>query len=146
MAATKKAANEAFEAFTAAKPEAFKEGYEKIAKGMTNLTNFNKDALEAMIASAGTLTRGVERATADQTAFLKAAYEDSVAVFKATASCKSLLEAIDIQSEYVRSQMTKNLGQLGKMSEHWTATAKEASEPLTRRYGEFVELVQSYRP
>lgn len=146
MAAAKKAANEAFEAFTTAKPEAFKEGYEKMAKGMTNLTNFNKDALEAMLASAGTLTRGVERATADQTAFLKAAYEDSVAAFKATASCKSVQEAIDIQSEFMRAQMAKNLGQLSKMSEHWTATAKEASEPLTRRYGEMVEMFQSYRP
>lgn len=146
MAATKKAANEAFEVFSIAKPEAFKEGYEKMAKGMSNFTEFNKTAVEAMMASAGTMTRGIERATSDHSAFLKAAYEDGVAAFKATASSKSLQEVIDIQTDYVRAQTTKNLSQLAKLGEHWAATTKEASEPLTQRYGEFVELVQAYRP
>lgn len=146
MPAAKKAANEAFEAFTSAQPEAFKEGFEKIAQRMSNMTEINKGALEALIASAGTLSRGVERATAEQNAFLKTSFEDWTAAFQATASCKSVQEAISIQTDYVRAQTAKNLSQFSKLSEHWTATAKEVSEPLTQRYGEFVDLVQAYRP
>lgn len=144
--AARKAANETFDAFSIAAPEAMKEGYEKFAKGLTGFADFNKSALEAVMASAGTLTRGVERATADNTAYLKTAYEEGVAAFRATTSSKSLQEAIDVQGEYMRAAVGKNLAQISKMSEHWVATAREASEPLTRRYGEFVELVQSYRP
>ncbi len=146
MTATTKAANEAFDGFTIAQPEAFKQSYDKFAKGMSSVTEFQKAALEALMASTGTLTRGVERAASDQSAFLKAAYEDGVAVIKATASSKSLQEVIDIQSEYVRTQTAKNLSQFSKLSEHWVTTAKEVSEPLTEQYGALVERVQAFRP
>ncbi|MBY0421318.1 MAG: phasin family protein [Parvularculaceae bacterium] len=150
--AAKKAATETFEVFTNANPfananpEAFKEGYEKLSQRISGFAEFNKASLEAMMAAAGALSRGVERAASENTAFMKGAYEDGVAAFKAAASSKSAQEIIDIQSDYVRTAVGKNMAQLTRMSEHWTATAKEASEPLTQRYGEFIELVQSYRP
>ena len=146
MSAAKKAANEAFEVFASARPEAMKEGFDKLAQSMTTLTEFNKSAVEALMASAGALARGIERATSEHNAFLKAAYEDSVAALKATASSKSMQETIDLQTEYVRAQTAKNLSQFSKLSEHWTATAKDVTEPLTQRYGELVEMVQAYRP
>lgn len=144
--ATKKPAAETFEVFTNANPEAFKQGYEKLSERVGAFAEFNKASIEAMMTAAGALSRGVEHAASDNAAFLKAAYEDGVAAFKATASSKSAQEIIDIQMDYVRTAMGKNMAQLTKMSEHWTATAKDASEPLTQRYGEFIEIVQSYRP
>lgn len=146
MTAAKNAATEAFEAFTNANPEAFKEGYEKLAKSMTNFTEINKGAVEALMASAGVVTRGVERVAAEHNAFLKTIYEDGVAAFKATAASKSVQEIVSIQAEYVRVQTEKNLSQFTKLSEHWSAIAKEASEPVTQRYGEMIERVQSFRP
>lgn len=142
--AAKKAA-EAFEVF-AAKPEAFKEGYERMTKGFANAAEFNKSTVEALMASAGALSRTIEQTTSEQNAFLKSAYEDGVAAFRAASGSKSLQEAIDVQTDYLRDAFGKQVAQLSKISELWLATSKEAAEPLTRRYGELVEIFQSYRP
>lgn len=146
MATAKKTAGETFETLTAMNPETLKEGYDKFAKGFSNLADFQKGAFEAWVASAGSLAKGVEKLTSEQTAFAKATYEDGVAAAKAAATSKSVQEALDIQSEYVRSTFEKNLSQFNKMADQWISTTKEAAEPLTSRYSEFVEMVQSYRP
>ncbi|MEX0645453.1 MAG: phasin family protein [Parvularculaceae bacterium] len=146
MATAKKTASETFETLTAMNPEALKEGYEKVAKGFSNLADFQKGTFEALVTSAGSLAKGVEKLTSEQTAFAKGAYEDSVAAAKAAATSKSVQEALDIQGEYLRTTFEKNLSQFNKMADQWISTTKEASEPLTARYSEFVEMVQSYRP
>jgi phasin family protein len=144
-AAKKSAATEAFDALTF-KPETFRDGYEKFAKGFSTLAEFQKSSLEAFIQSTGSIAKGVEKATSDQTAFVKATYEDGIAAAKAAASSKSVQEALEIQSEYLRSTLEKNIGQFNKLADHWVTTTKEVAEPLTSRYGAFVEMVQSYRP
>ncbi len=146
MATAKKTAGEAFETLATMNPEALKEGYEKVAKGFSNLADFQKGTFEALVASAGSFAKGVEKLTSEQAAYAKSAYEDGVAAAKAAATSKSVQEALDIQSEYVRSVFEKNLGQFNKMADQWISTTKEAAEPLTARYSEFVEMVQSYRP
>lgn len=148
MATAKKAAGatETIETWTTVTPEAFKEGYEKVASGLGKWADFNRGSLEAMMKSAGRLAKGLEKAASENSAFAKAAYEDGVAAFKATTSSKSVQEALDIQSEFVRTSFEKNLSQINKLAEHWAATSKEAAEPITARYNEFVEMVQSYRP
>lgn len=148
MATAKKtatAADEMMETF-AVNPEAFKKGYEKLSKGLTEMAEFQKTTLEAMMASAGALTKGAEKAAAEGSAFAKSSFEDGVAAAKAAAASKSVQEAFDIQNQYVRSAFEKNLGQFTKMADQWMAITKEAADPLTARYGEFVEIVQSYRP
>lgn len=147
MATSKKTAStgaEAYEKF-AFSPEGFKEGYEKLAKGMSDVTELQKGSMEALLASAGSLTRGVEKAAAEQSAYLRTAYEDGLAAVKATASSKSLQEAVEVQTDFLRSAVEKNLGQLSKMADLWLEASNEAAKPLTDRYGEFVEKVQAYR-
>jgi phasin family protein len=138
---------ETFESLTATmNPEVFKEGYDKFAKGVSNFADFQKGAFEAWVSSAGSLAKGVEKITSEQTAFAKSSYEDGVAAAKAAATSKSVQEALDIQGEYLRTTFEKNLSQFNKMADFWVSTTKEAAEPLTSRYSEFVEMVQSYRP
>ncbi len=148
MATAKKtaAANDTLETLAGVNTGAFKEGYEKFAQGMSTFADFHKDSLEAFMASAGALAKGAEKAASEQSAYLKSCYEEGVAAAKAAATSKSAQEAFDIQSDYFRAAFEKNLGQLNKMSDHWLSTAKEAAEPLTERYGELVEKIQSYRP
>lgn len=142
---TAQAADEMLEAF-AVNPEAFKKGYERFSKGLSDLADFQKATLEALMASAGAFAKGAEKAASDGSVFAKSAFEEGMAAAKAAAASKSVQEAFDIQSEYLRSAFEKNLGQFTKMADQWMATSKEAAEPLTARYGEFVEMVQSYRP
>ncbi|WDI31365.1 TIGR01841 family phasin [Hyphococcus flavus] len=147
MAATKKNATaaDAFD-FQAFSPDAFKDGYEKFAEGMTAMADFHKESLNAVMASAGAFAKGVEKLTAEQTAFTKAAYEDTVANAKAAAGSKTVQEAIELNNEFVRSSIEKNLGQINKVADIWSETTKESVEPLSARYSDLVEKIQAYRP
>lgn len=147
--ATKKSdentAAETFESLTSFSPDAFKDGYEKISKSLNSWADFQKSSVEAMMASAGVFAKGFEKAASTQASFVKEQFEEGVATAKAAAASKSVQEAMELQSEYVRTAFEKNLGQATMLADHWTGVAKEAADPLTKRYGEFVELVQSYR-
>jgi phasin family protein len=127
-------------------PEAFKEGYEKFAEGVSAFADFNKESIEAMMASAGAFSKGVEKLTSENTAFMKASYEGAVAVAKSATSAKSVQEAVDIQSEFARDSIEKNLNQANKVADLWIDTTKETVAPLTERYSALVEKIQSYRP
>ncbi len=148
MTAAKKDAKETngFEAMTAMNPEAFKEGYEKMAEGVTAFADFNKTSMEAVMASAGAFSKGVEKMTSENTAFVKSAYEGAVAAAKSAAGAKSVQEAFDIHSEFARDSIEKNLNQANKVADLWIDTTKETVAPLTERYSELVEKIQSYRP
>lgn len=143
--AVESATTEAFESLTAFSPDAFKDGYEKLAKGMSSFADFQKGSVEALMASAGAFAKGFEKAAATQAGFVKEQFEEGVATAKAAAASKSVQEALELQNEYVRTMFERNLGQATKLADHWSAVAKDAADPLTKRYGEFVELVQSYR-
>lgn len=138
-------ADESFEALTSFSPDAFKDGYEKFSKSMNSWADFQKSSVEAMMASAGVFAKGFEKAASTQVSFVKEQFEEGVATAKAAAASKSVQEAIELQNEFVRTSFEKNLGHATKLADHWTGVAKEATDPLTKRYSEFVELVQSHR-
>lgn len=148
MAATKKTANSnaTFDPTATMNPEAFKEGYEKFAEGVSSFAEFNKGSIDAMMASAGALSKGMERFASEQSSFMKTAFEESVASAKAASGAKSVQEAFDIHSEFARETFEKNLGQANKVAEIMIDTTKQTVEPLTTRYSEMVEKIQSFRP
>ena len=146
MAAAKKTATADVFAMDAYSPEAFKEGYEKFAEGVSNFADFQKESLTALMASASAFTKGIEKLSAEQTAFTKSAFEETVATAKAAAAAKTLQEVIELNSEFVRSAVEKNLGQINKVADICAAATKETAEPLTVRYSELVEKIQAYRP
>ncbi|MFZ5618908.1 MAG: phasin family protein [Pseudomonadota bacterium] len=139
------AATEVFETLTTFSPDTLKEGYEKFAKGFSSWADFQKGSIEAFMASAGVVAKGFEKAASTQAGFVKEQFEEGVATAKAAASSKSVQEAFELQNDFVRAAFEKNLGHATKLADHWTGVAKEATDPLTKRYSEFVELVQSYR-
>ncbi|GJL94389.1 MAG: hypothetical protein DHS20C05_07940 [Hyphococcus sp.] len=148
MTTTKETASESnpFEAFTFASPDTFKQGYEKFAEGVSAFTDFQKGAFEAMTASTSAFTKGVEKLTSEQAAFTKSFYENGIATAKAASASKSAQEALDINTEYFRDVVEQNLGQANKVAEIWMETTKQTVEPLTVRYSELVEKIQSFRP
>lgn len=148
MATAKKATEEtnAFDSMMSVNPDAFKQGYEKFAEGMSSFADFNKSSLEAMMTSSGAFAKGVEKITAAQTEFAKSSFETGVSAAKSIASSKSPQEVFDIQSEFAREAIERNLGQVNKVAEMWAETSKDTVAPLTERYSELVEKIQSFRP
>ena len=145
-AAKKTDAANGFEAMTTFNPDTFKQGYEKFAESVSTIADFQKGSLEAMMASAGAFAKGFEKLTSEQTAFVKASFEESAAVMKAASTSKTAQEIVDINSGFVRESMEKNLSQVNKVAEMLIETTKETVEPLTARYSELVEKIQAYRP
>jgi phasin family protein len=148
MTTSKKTADTAnpFETMTAINPDTFKAGYEKFAESMAAMADFQKGSLEAMMASANAFAKGAEKLAAEQSEFFKTAYETSVETAKAATSAKSPQESIEINSDYARGAIEKNLGQASKVADLWIETTKQTVEPLTVRYSEMVEKIQSFRP
>ena len=148
MATAKKSASpaDAFETTAAINADAFKEGYEKMTKGMNELADFNRNSLEAFAASAGLFAKSLEKAASDQSAFLKSSYEEGVAAVKAATSSKSVQDALEVQTDYLRSALEKNISHMNKLADHWVSTGKEVVEPMKVRYTELVEKIQSFRP
>ena len=144
MAAAKTAAD-AFD-MKAFSPESFKEGYEKFAEGMSSFADFHKESLNALMVSAGAFAKGVEKLTSENAAFSKTAFEETVATAKAASAAKTLQEAIELNSDFMKTSVEKNIGQINKVADIWSSTAKDTVEPLTERYSALVEKIQSYRP
>ncbi len=145
MATAKKDAK-AFDGFAALDSETFKDGYEKFARGFSTLADFNKDSADAFMKSAGVVGKGFETAATTQASFAKESFEDTVAAAKAVAGTKSVQEVMELQSEYLRGVMEKNVSHATTLAEIWSGVAKDAADPISKRYSEFVEFVQSYRP
>lgn len=137
---------EMFDVASFMNPDALKGAFEKASESMRDVAAFQKDALEAMMSSAGVYARGVEKATGEQTTFVKEAFDDSAAAVKATTTASSVQEALEIQTEFARAAFEKNMSFASRIADHWTSVAKEAADPLAKRYGDFVEKVQTFRP
>lgn len=144
MATKKTAAAEGFETL-GFNTDSFKDGYEKFTKSMNSFADFQKGSLEAMMASTSAYAKGFEKAASAQASFVKEQYEETVALAKAASTSKSVQETIELQTEFARTALERNLALATKLADHWNGVAKEASEPMTKRYAEFVEMVQSYR-
>ncbi|MCI5043902.1 MAG: phasin family protein [Aquisalinus sp.] len=148
MSATKKkpaAAAEQFEDFAEQATTSMKDGFEKMSKGMTDVSEFSKENFDAVMESATHYAKGVEEIAADNAAYAKASVEKTVEQFKAVSALKTPQEFIQAQTDFVRTAFESNLAQMQKVADAWTATAKSASEPLNKRYTEVVEKAQSYR-
>ena len=138
--------SEGFDAFNFGNQEFFAGAMEQMTESMTAFTEFQKAAYETAVSSASTFAKTVEKATAENTDVAKENYEEGVAAAKAIASSKNVQDAFAAQNDYFRSAFEKNIKQVSKSADQWTALTQEIAEPLTQQYSEFVGKVQAFRP
>ena len=134
-----------FKDYTAKATATMQENFEKVSRGMADFGEFGKSNVEAVVESASTFAKGVESIATVQANYAKDSMEKSVAQFKTVASAKTPQDFLEAQSDYLRAAFESNISQMNKLSDMWIATAKDCSEPLSRRYTALVEKVQSYR-
>ncbi|MCH8491448.1 MAG: TIGR01841 family phasin [Oceanicaulis sp.] len=146
MAAAKKdPAKEAIETVTAASHDAIKDGFDKSVNALNDFTAFQKDTVDAMIASATTAAKSMEEINTAAVSYAKKSREDSVAAAKTMASAKSVQELIEVQSDYAKSAMDAYLAELNRQSELMSGLVKQSFKPLNDRAAAAVELMQSQR-
>jgi phasin family protein len=146
MAAAKKdAATQTFETVTTASNEAMKEGFEKSLNAINEFSAFQKDSVDAVIASATTATKSMEELNASTVAFAKKSMEDGVAAAKSMAGAKSVQELIELHADYTKSTLDAYLTEVNKSSDLVSAMVKDTFKPINDRVAAAVEAMQSQR-
>jgi phasin family protein len=147
MATAKKAAPKAkkIEDFTSQATASMQENFEKVSASMAEMGSMGQENMEAVVESATIFAKGVEEVATEQAAFTKEAVEKGVEQFKAVASVKTPQEFIEAQTDFMREAFEANIAQMTKLTDMWTATTKDASQPLNKRYTAAVEKMQSFR-
>lgn len=146
MAAAKKdAAKETFETMTAASNEAVKEGFEKSLNAINEFSAFQKDTVDAVIASATATSKSIEEMNSATMAYAKKSMEDGVAAAKTMAGAKSVQELIEIQADYAKSSLDAYLSEVNKHTDLMSALVKDGFKPLNDRMAAAVEAMQSQR-
>ena len=142
MSTTRKAratANQATETATAA----MNDGIERMTQGLTNLGSVGQENLEALIECATTVAKGFEKIATENADFAKKQMETGTDRFQAISKAKTPQEFFEAQSELMRGAFETQIGQMNKMSDMWIATARDAAQPLSKRYSALVELMQN---
>jgi phasin family protein len=143
--AKKDPAKEAIETVTAASHDAIKDGFDKSVNALNDFTAFQKDTVDAMIASATTTAKSVEEINTSAVAYAKKSMEESVAAAKTMSSAKSVQELIEVQADYAKSAMDAYLAEVNRQSELMSGLMKQAFKPLNDRAAAAAELMQSHR-
>lgn len=125
--------------------EAFKNGFEKAAKGYDQVLGFGKENVEAYLKAANAAGKGVETLQNEMYMFSRQSVEETLAATKAVLSAKSVHEAFEIQSDFAKSAFETYVGQINRVNEIFLSATKEAFEPIQGRVQAWVETVQSAR-
>ncbi len=111
----------------------FREMMEKQMAGMTEMTEFAKGNVEALVASAKAATAGAETIATTVVEHGRKRFEDTSAAMRAMASAKTPQEAMQLQSEFARGAFDAGVAMWSKLSETMLKVSGEVSQPLSNR-------------
>jgi phasin family protein len=125
--------------------EAFKTNIDKMVKGYDRFFGYGRETVEAYVKAANVAGKGVETIHGEIYAYSKQSFEDSVSVAKAVFGSKSVHEAFELQTDFVKSAFEAYVSELSKISEIAFSTAKDAISPLQGRVQAWVDVVDNTR-
>ena len=149
MSTTRKTASKAADNATDAAAEAtrtaqaaYNDGIERMTQGMSKFGAFGQENVEAAMECATTVAKGMEKIASENIEYAKTQMDSSSEKFQALSKAKTPQEFFEAQSELLRTSMETHIGQVNKMSDMFVATARDAAQPLSKRYSAFVEMMQ----
>jgi phasin family protein len=113
--------------------EQFKTAYEKGNKLASELAEFSKGNVEAVVESTKLLAGGMQEIGKETVEETKSAYETASADLKSMAAVKSPTELFQIQSELARRNFDAMVGLGSKNSEKLLKLANDAFAPISSR-------------
>ena len=125
--------------------EAFKSNFDKMVKGYDRVFGFGRETMEAYVKAANAAGKGVETIHSEIYAYSKQSFEDSVSAAKAVFGSKSVHEAFELQSDFVKSAFDAYVSEVTKISEIAFSTAKDAISPIQGRVQAWAEVVEDTR-
>lgn len=141
MSATRKTTTKVDEAVDTANAN-LNEGVERMTKGMSQFGSFAQENTEAMMQAASVVAKGMEKVAHENADYAKSQFESASEKFQSLSKAKTPQEFFEAQSELFRLSMEAQISQVNKVSDMMIATAKDAAQPLSKRYSAMVELMQ----
>ena len=116
-----------------------KEGVTRAMKTAEQVAQFSQGNVEALVKSSQIWASGWQDISKQMAATAKANLDETMSVFKAMTSVKSVKEAFDLQSSFARTSMEKAMAESGKLTEHSIKLAEQAFAPISARVNAAVE-------
>lgn len=121
------------------------QGAEKARKDLEAAAAFNQRNVEAVVASSKITAKALETVTSEIAAYSKKSLEDNMAAAKELSSCRNVAELVEKQAEFTRSSLESFVAEATRMNELYISAAKEAFEPIGKRFTAAVDIVKDYR-
>ena len=116
-----------------------KDGLQRAMKTAEQVTQFSAGNVEAVVKSSQILATGLTDMSKLIAANAKASMDETMSIFKAMSSVKSIKEAFELQQSFARSSMEKALSESGRLTEHSMKLAELAFAPISARVNAAVE-------
>jgi phasin family protein len=132
----------AVEKVTADMTAKVKDMMEKNMKSMTDMTEFAKGNVEAMVESAKAAAAGAETLTTHFVETSKKSMEEAQAAFKSMTAAKTPNELMAAQNEFAKAQFDKAVANMSHFSETWMKLAGDVVQPISSRMAVAAETVK----
>jgi phasin family protein len=110
-----------------------RDGMQKAMKTAEEMFAFNQGTFEAMTRSSQIFAAGMQDMGQSFAAAARASMDETVGAFKALAGVKSIKEAVDLQTNLLRSTMEKAVSQTSQMTDSTIKLSEQAFAPLGAR-------------
>ena len=118
------------------------DGVERMTQGMSQMGSFGQETVEAVMASASTLAKGMEKIGQENMTFAKSQMETAAERAQSFAKIRSPQEFFEAQADFVRGAMEAQIEQANKVSDLMITATRDAAQPLSKRYSAMVEMMQ----
>ena len=134
--------------------EAFSQGYEQVYsttkeqmdkvnefafKNYDELADFNKETIEAMMASSNVVAKGVEDFGQEIASYAQQAAEKNIEAAKKMFAVKSMQDAMDLQAEWAKMAFDNFMAESAKLQDMSMQVGTKAAEPLNKQVNATVE-------
>ena len=109
------------------------EGSADMTKSYEEAMAFNKENVDAVVKSSSIAAKGVQDVASLFVEITKSAIEGNVEASKKLFECKNPQEALEMQTEMMKSGYDKMIADATRISEASTKIAEEAAKPLQER-------------
>jgi phasin family protein len=120
-----------------------KAAFETGTKFATELTDFAKGNVEALMASAQVATTGAQALGQGAADYGRKSFESATATMKTLGSVKTPADLFQIQSDFAKSYFESAIAEGTKMRESLMKLAGEVTEPISKRAALAVEKIKT---
>jgi phasin family protein len=103
---------------------------EPMQKASEDFQKMGKDNYDAMVRSYGELNKSFQAIASRWTDFSKRSFEDSTRAWEQMIGAKSIEQAFEIQTNYVKKAYDNWMAEMSKIGEMYSSAARDAYKPV----------------